>query len=283
MSKERWPNFFIVGAPRAGTTSLYEYLKRVPGIYMSPVKEPGYFAPNGPAGRFGVLPIRDKAKYLRLFQGAKGEIALGEASASYLSDPEAPKLIHEAVPGARIIMILRDPVEQVYSNYLLHVREGWQSLPFQEAVQLDLYLQSALYTEPVKRYLDVFGVEQIKIFIFEEFIRDPRETVREVVRFLGVQSEPPVFATEVYNGFALPRGPLARRIMGSKYVRIAARSLVAPPFRRWAREKVLLKKARKPPMPEAARTFLAEFYRDEVRKLEEIIGRALPWPLASPG
>ena len=107
---ERWPNFFIVGAPKAGTSSLYAYLNEIPGIFMSPKKEPNYFSENTIPNDHPIKPIRDKKKYLELFKGVKGEKIIGEASTSYLADPEAPKLIHEACPDAKILISLRDPV-----------------------------------------------------------------------------------------------------------------------------------------------------------------------------
>src|SRR5918992_1601997 len=134
--EEIWPNFFIVGAQKAATTSLYHYLKNIPGVYMSKVKEPSYFAPNyvrPDPGRF----LRDKKEYLRLFKNARGYIAVGEASPSYLWDPDAPKLIHQTVPHARIIMILRDPIERAYSRYLMKkkYRGGMKSSFYDEIIR----------------------------------------------------------------------------------------------------------------------------------------------------
>ena len=116
--EEIWPNFFIVGAQKAATSSLYQYLKEIPGVYMSPIKEPFYFAPHTVQDDASDL-IRDKKEYLRLFEKARGYIAVGEATPIYLWDPDSPKLIHQTVPHARIIMILRDPIERAYSNYLM--------------------------------------------------------------------------------------------------------------------------------------------------------------------
>src|SRR5262249_11013082 len=112
---EIWPNFFIVGAPRAGTTSLYIYLKQIPGIYMSPVKEPHYF--NHEPGE------RSRDEYLELFRAADTAVAVGEASVGYLRHPDAPLRIRANVPHAKIIMSLRDPVEKVYSQYFEQVRK----------------------------------------------------------------------------------------------------------------------------------------------------------------
>jgi len=285
MPKEIWPNFFIVGAPRAGTTSLYEYLRRVPGIYMSPVKEPHYFAPDIMERYLGRprLPfardskVRSQAKYLNLFKNVKDEIAVGEASASYLSDPEAPGRIKEVVPEARIIMILRDPVERVYSHYLLDAGNGWQRAPFEEAARMDIYLEPSLYAKQVQRDLDVFGPDHVKILIFEEFIQNPRKTVSEVLKFLGVNAEPPAIVGEVFNSFTIPRRPFIGRIMRNRPVRIAMRLLIDPRTRKIIRRQVFGKKANKPPMTEKTRRFLEDVFRGDVLDLEQILGRALPW------
>jgi len=131
---EVWPNFFIVGAPRAGTTSLYFYLKQVPEVYLSPVKEPNYFSVKIIPDDHYLLPIRNKKNYLKLFEKVKDEKAIGEASPSYLEDPETPYLISQDVSDARIIAILRDPVERAFSHYLMMVSQGFEKLSFRKAL-----------------------------------------------------------------------------------------------------------------------------------------------------
>ena len=121
----RWPNFFIVGAPKAGTHSLYEYLNQHPKVFMSPRKEPYFFCPiMVPDGDKNSNPIRDEKEYLKLFEEAKNETMLGEATASYLGDPKSAELIHEKIPNARIIIIIRDPVDRAFSSYWGLVKNG---------------------------------------------------------------------------------------------------------------------------------------------------------------
>ncbi len=276
-AKEIWPNFFIVGAARAGTTSLYEYLRRTPGVYLSPVKEPKYFCTEDEFGMSAPAPIRSQREYLKLFKGVKNETAVGEASPQYLCDAGAPALIHEAVPNARIVMSLRDPVERAFSHYLVHARMGIQPLPVKEALGLDVYLRGGRYAGPVKKYLDLFGFERVKILIFEEFIRDTRRSVAEVVKFLGVGAKPPDSIAEAHNAFAQPRGRLIGMIYRNRSLRAAARALFSDRLRRSMREKVLLIKKPKPALPEETRSFLEDAYRDDVLRLEKILGRALPW------
>jgi len=101
---EQWPNFFIVGAPRCGTSSLYDYLKHTKGIFMSTREEPNYFSVTVNPDLIFLGKITDKKEYLNLFNDVKDEIAIGEASPSYLWDPQAPKLIHDVL----IIIFLCD-------------------------------------------------------------------------------------------------------------------------------------------------------------------------------
>jgi len=130
---ERWPNFFIVGVAQAGTTSLYAYLKDTPGVFMSPEKEPHYFQRKRPPRKHD-RGIRKQSEYLKLFKGASEDKAIGEASPGYLSDPESAKLIHEAVPKSRIIILLRDPVERAYSAYLWRRAKGTVKQTFHEII-----------------------------------------------------------------------------------------------------------------------------------------------------
>ncbi len=270
MAQPLWPNFFIVGAPRAGTTSLFQYLKLVPGIHMSAVKEPHYFGKNGRG--------RTEAEYLALFQGAREHQAIGEASVSYLRHAEAPSKIKQTVPHARIIIMLRDPVEQLYSHYFEFVRKEASNLTFEEVAMMEEHNQDTSCCVFVKRYFDVFGRTRVKVIIFEEFVKDPRRTVAEVMQFLGVQGVPPEFEARAYNSYAAPRPPLAGGILSSNRYRRLWRA-VAPAFLRqkMSRRQVLFRTAEKPAMPNETRHLLQDKFRSDVECLEKLLGRTLPW------
>jgi len=190
---ETWPNFFIVGAIKAGTSSLYAYLKEIPGIYMSPVKEPNYFSVSTISDNHRVNPIRQEQQYFKLFSKVKDEKIIGEASPNYLIDPQAPDLIHKVSPNAKILISLRDPIERLFSYYLMIVRLGDTHKSFQdevhEVLKLDhpeksyLGLRGGLYYEAVKRYYSTFGEKQVKIIIFEEFIKNPKKNCRRCIKF----------------------------------------------------------------------------------------------------
>lgn len=188
---ERWPNLFIVGAPKAGTSSIYSYLDQIPEIFMSPIKEPNFFSLQTVTAKSHLKPIRDKKKYLNLFKNVRNENHLGEASPSYLGDPGAPKLIHKVSPNSKIIISLRDPVERSFSHYLMGIRIGVFSKSLHDELQQvfkknqknkslfqrSVLEQRGLYYESVKRYLETFGPKQVEIIIFEEFINDPKKNL----------------------------------------------------------------------------------------------------------
>jgi hypothetical protein len=293
--EEIWPNFFVVGAQKAGTTSLYFYLKKIPGVYMSPLKELYYFAPHAVQSSIADL-IKDKKEYLKLFKNARGYIAVGEATPIYLWDPDAPKLIHQTIPHARIIVILRDPVERAYSNYLMKMKYSGMKSSFYDELMRDyksqeklfgrsqLYVEFGMYYEQVKRYFDIFGREQVKVIIFEEFVQHPGQSVNEVLAFLEVNYA----VTEIreqYNPYSVPRSPLALWIFAF-FRRLRARNmkfykiltLLPDSLIESLPEKMLFKRKQKPKIEPKAVKFLQDIYRDDVIRLESLLGRSLPWP-----
>lgn len=112
------PNFLIIGAPRAGTTLLYEGLWRHPEIYMSPVKEPWFFCEEE------LQIVQDLETYRALFSEVRDEEAIGEASTIYLYSPKAPLCIKQHLPDARLVATLRNPVERAYSQFLRKFSDG---------------------------------------------------------------------------------------------------------------------------------------------------------------
>jgi len=263
---ENWPNFFIVGAPKAGTSSLYAYLKDIPDIYMSPVKEPEYFSKKAFSGYKQNKKIQDEKKYLLLFKKVKDEKIVGEATSSYLIYPKVPHLIHQVVPHARILISLRDPVERLISDYFMYQRLGLVKSSFhelfvkklgpdKEITMANRRFQFGLYSENVKKYFDIFGREQVKVIIFEEFIKDAKGTVEEILRFLGISQKLKNFEAEAHNPFGIPRGSVAQFIFRDSRINAITEKIFSPEQRRILREKLLIKKQ---PKPEALRTIFSQ-------------------------
>jgi len=285
---DRWPNFFIVGADKAGTSSLYSYLKEIPGIFMSPIKEPNYFSVKTMPHNDLLKTIRDKKKYLALFKNVKDEKILGEASSSYLADPDAANLIHQVSPKAKILISLRDPAERIFSHYLMSRRLGIIKSTFYSEIQVELnkkldkknyklFLYHGLYYENMKRYLDVFGRNNVSIIIFEEFIKNEKATIENILKFLNIKNDLKNFGPDVYNKYGVVRNPIAQKILQSKKIRRVSEKLISPPKRRMLKEKFILKEEEKPIMEENEKKLLINYYHDDVQKLKNLLGRKLPW------
>lgn len=140
------PNFFVIGAPKSGTTALYDCLKQHPEIYMSPVKEPHFFALNGqppawagPAGSYRIqTAVWRPRDYFMLFAGATNQCAVGEASLSYLRSPLAAQRIKHYLPESKQVVILRQPADRAYSDYVFRIQRGWETAgSFTEALELE--------------------------------------------------------------------------------------------------------------------------------------------------
>lgn len=284
---EKWPNFFIVGAPRAGTTSLYEYFKQTKGVFMSPIKDPDFFAVETDLDFAVLKQIKDKKEYLKLFENVKNEIAVGEASPTYLHDPKAPKLIHDTIPNAKIIISLRDPVERAYSYFLNLVNSGTTSESFSDCIRNGIDSSSGyasqvigggFYYEQVKTYLEIFGRNQVKIVIFEEFVKNTREGLLEIYNFLGIESEPPGNSEKIFNPTRKPRGKILEKVIKNQALRKIAKETL-PRSSTSTLKTIFGKKTEKEPISNQDKKLLEDLYRDDVKNLERLLERALPWEL----
>ncbi|MCB9741378.1 MAG: sulfotransferase [Alphaproteobacteria bacterium] len=204
----RWPDWYLVGAPRCGTTSLFTTLSHHPQLYTPAHKEPHFFGRD-----LSVQPhtVRDEALYLSLFEGARAEQRVGEGSVWYLHSQRAAQEIAARRPDARILILLRDPVEMVRSLHALFLRTGNEDLPdlgdaldamparregralpeacyFPEGLQ---YTAVARWAEGIRRYRELFGEDQVLLLRLDELKEAPAQTCRRVHRFLGVDEDAP--------------------------------------------------------------------------------------------
>lgn len=288
------PNFFVVGAAKSGTTSLYRYLEQHPDVYMSSIKEPHWFSRVSPNPGRGIHPVTSEAGYLRLFKEWRGERAVGEASPSYLWDAAAPGRIEQSAPNARIIIVLREPISRAFSHYLMDVHAGRQDLPFYEALEEDyartakgwgisnLYVDLGLYCGQVSNYIETFGRENVLVLVFEEAFADldsTSETVERVLSFLEVD---PAVVDDIgyrrqYNPLVAPRSRLSRFLLGRRGLQRLGRRLMPGEWRWFLRDKVLSRRVEKPRLEPQAVEFLRRIYAPEIACLERLLGYKLPW------
>jgi len=209
----RRPDFFIVGAARSGTTSLWQYLKQHPKVFMPEDelnKEPAYFSEKGYTLGY--------KKYLLLFKGADNSHArVGEASTAYLTDPSSAKRIYDFLPNAKIIIMLRNPVDRAYSLYQWMVQEGYEyAESFEKALDLEnerigkqipnwfepeyywnyLYFNSGLYYKQVKRYMELFG-DNVCLVKMDDFKKNFTREYCRICRFLNLR--PNTISPKIYN------------------------------------------------------------------------------------
>jgi len=307
----RLPNFLIVGAPKAGTTSLYHYLDQHPEIFMSAIKEPNFFAAEireehfdlelrrgmarenrrlrdflaGPMRekRFGGI-ITDWEDYLRLFANATNEAALGEASVCYLWSPTAPARIAERIPNAKILVMLRDPAERAFSQYLHGVGNGNIRWSFREHIERNLrhgsgkfcvhypFLEFGLYSEQLSRYVERFG-PNVWIGYHEDFQSRPAEVLRSMCRFLEVAPE---FSPDMAHRHLEAQVP---RLAGVSWLKRSglweAMAKRTPKSLRPLIRRGLVQKPGATRMDRADRQYLVDFYREDILKLAGLLGRNL--------
>ncbi len=306
------PDFFIVGAPKAGTTALYYYLDQHPEIYMSPVKEPNYFAfevrpenlgedlqdaRNDQAAlreylqgavlekRFGAL-VTDWADYLKLFRNVNGEKAVGEASVTYLWSVTAAPNIRARIPDARIIMILRSPAERAFSQYLENLANDRIHNSFREQIQASAlrrggrfqtmhpFLEFGLYFEQVNRFLELFPRQSVSILLYEEYRANQKQAMIDVFRFLGVD---PAFEPNMSVKHLEPQVP--RFLAISRFLKRIGTwqclKRLSPNALVPHLRTVAFRHRRSLTMDRADRNFLVEYYREDVQKLSGLLDRDL--------
>jgi hypothetical protein len=293
------PNFFIVGAPKCGTTALYEYLRPHPNIFMSKVKEPHYFATD--LGRYPAIKTLDD--YLALFaESAAEHVRVGEASVYYLRSSVAIPNIHQFNPEARIIAMFRNPVEMVYSlhSQLLYVAEetvvdfeaAWR-LQERRSRGMDVprtcrepsllqYAEVGRFGTQTERLLATFPAAQVKLILYDDFVASPQEVYDQVIAFLGIPHDqrtefPRINENKsarigwLKNFFRRPPPGLQdairslKRAVGPERITTAKKSLV---------DLNTVRRRRAPLSPDLRAELVASF-RDEVSLLSRLLNRDL--------
>jgi hypothetical protein len=300
----RVPDFFIVGHQKCGTTALYEMLKRHPQIFMPEVKEPRYFVPELlRPGR--VLSTLDG--YLALFSAARPDQLVGEASPQYIRSRTAAREIAQLQPAARIVVVLREPASFLRSFHMQMVQSKIEpQRDFRKALELVearrggskiprgcispeplLYFDHVRYVEQLERFHAVVPRDRVLVLIYEDFRHDNRETVAEILRFLGADDRIPIEPVETkplkaVRSQALRRladsartarlHPADAKPLGKLVAALTPAALLDERFR--ARWRALVYKAPPPPDQELMRELRARF-KPEVEALSDYLGRDL--------
>ncbi len=305
-ASKRFPDFFIVGHPKSGTTALHRMLRRHPQIFMPKLKEPWFFATDFRERRAGKLALPHTVEeYLALFEAAPPDQRIGEGSPSYLLSRTAAGAIAEVQPNARCIAILREPASFLHSLHLqllqTHIeqetslrkaialesarREGREIPWLSDRPQLLLYSEHVRYVEQLRRYESVFPAEQLLVLIYDDFRADNEAAIRKILRFLDVDDAAPIAVKEA-NPTVVIRSQrlyrLARKVGRGQGP--LARAL-APMTRRLSqqqrgrlgafRDRLIVRSARSSDADERLMGELRRRFEPEVVALSEHLGRDL--------
>ena len=299
------PNFLIVGAAKSGTTSLANYLNQHPQIFIPPHnKEPNFFIMEGldlpPFGgpadaktlyeKIYKFSVTDFESYQLLFQNSGDALAVGEASVPYLYYPQAPEKIKKYLPKVKLIAVLRNPIDRLYSHYLM-VREKYLLEPLtltqaidreSERIRLDWgwdwhYASLGLYYTQLKRYYELFEKDQLKIFLYEDFCQNPLEMVQEIYRYISVEDAfVPDMSTRSKQSYQSRSLLLAKCLdrnssLGKSLKKVLPQMLyrrIVPPLKTINRSPAL-------PLDNEIRESLKTSFKDEVLNLQALIDRDL--------
>jgi hypothetical protein len=292
------PNFLIIGAGKSGTTSLYYYLKQHPQVYMSPVKEPKFFALEGekldfrgPSDDRGInrTSVTDIEAYRALFRGVTIEKAIGEASSLYLYSPKAPGRIRHYIPDVKLIAILRNPVERAFSSYLHCVRDRGEPIrDFAQALSQEEtrienrwgpiwhYKSVGFYSAQLERYFDTFRRDQIKVYLYEDMGSNPVSVLQDIFRFLGVDD---TFVPDVslkHNVSGVPKSQVLHELLNKRNpIKSAFKPLLPVKLRKRLNRGLTGRNLVKPQLSPEVRAQLIEAYSEDILKVEELIQRDL--------
>lgn len=291
---KRKPDFIVVGAAKAGTTSLFHYLNQHPDIFIPSRKECRFYSQmsgdfNGPGAVYQNDVIRDVDIYENLFDANK--LMSGDISNDYLyyAKKSANNILTHLGSDVKIIIVLRNPVIRAYSNYLHHVREGWERLNFEEALIhedqriLDnwawpwFYKKTGCYFDQVKIYKETF--RNVKVYFYEDGFLSP-DFFTSIFEFLGVETSFRLDTSERHNTSGVPKHKWINQLLRSdnKLMRLAKypiKNLLPQKLRTTIRKNTQSMNLRRTEMPSATRSYLQNFYRSDVEKLQDLLDRNL--------
>jgi hypothetical protein len=299
------PNFIIAGIAKSGT-SLHHYLRAHPQVYMNPIKEPTFFGTADRRFRDDFLPTIERERealrayldgpqlqpaqywvtewddYVQLFRNVRHQTALGEASVRYFWMPSAARAIRSKLPEVRLIFVLRDPADRLFSWYLMTSKRhpgltfrGWLLEEMNGGADHGPAVDGGRFATHLQRFLDLFLRERVRVYLYESLLTDARGVLRDMVAFLGVDPDQWIDVSHRHNETTLvPRFPaldrLRRRIMGNASV-----TWWLPAPARGALRGLYHRRRGFFAMDPGDRRMVIEYYRGEILRTADLIGRDL--------
>lgn len=286
---ETLPNFLVIGAFKSGTNSLYHYLEAHPQVFMCPANEPSFFAFEGrkmSGGRWAEGVVTNFEDYKKLFASVGDKVAIGEVSPTYLVSLEAPGRIKHYVPDAKLVAILRHPVERAYSQWQMEYRQGNEKMTdFSEAIKVTKvvadgtirrrFVGGSMYYQLLKKYYDLFDPSQICVLLFDQLSTDRNGLVKKLYGFLNIDSSfvPKNINARFNEGGGVPRTRTSGFLLQKLFPVLSSLKSLAPQglrekFVTQARRQLLVKP---PELAPELRAELSTFFKDDILRLQELI------------
>ncbi|WP_424315767.1 sulfotransferase family protein [Haloferula sp.] len=285
----RLPDFLIIGEMRCGSTTLWEMLRHHPGVYFSEEKELHFF--DGRDGKWD----RGIDWYSQKFSGSCEGMICGEATPDYLFHDDACSRIAATIPNAKLVVILRDPVERAWSHYWHNIRRGRESLSFREAMEAERermdskdadirahfsYATRGHYIESLRRYEEVFGKDAIHVVFLEDVKVSRKKMIEGVCGHLALEVVPEMLEERApqRNKAEYPRWPGLSAVARGAMKRVSGNRLLEVPARKIAElTRPLRTYSGKSEMDQDIRKQLVNSYASSNKALSEWMGREVPW------
>jgi Sulfotransferase domain len=272
------PNFLIIGAAKAGTTSLWHYLRQHPEVFMSEVKEPNFFRTH----KDSHLWVTDTLEsYERLFEGSERFKAVGEAS-KLLADEQAVHRIKAMLPNVKLVAILRDPYLRAFSEFTFHRMTGKEPIGhFLRAIEADAsrpvdqridYIGHSLYYRNLSRYFAVFPSERIKVVFNDDLRRDPQMVVSSIFSFLDVDPFVSIDTKARLTVSGIPRVRALHWLLGPQNPMKEWIGPMLPPWARNAARRLKNANLQRQSITPEQRAALWEYFEDDITHLEQLLG-----------
>ena len=298
------PDFLVIGAGKSGTTSINNYLAQHPQIFMSPRKEPNFFAyetidketlrHDPPQYEYYLQSVTQLEDYLALFAGAQEGQLIGETSNTYLYTPAAYHRIEHYIPQAKLIAILRHPADRLYSRFLHLSKYNQPPTPnFRDALNRDSVwwqrpdlIHEGLYYTHLSNYFDLFNPERIKIYLYDDLSSDLHQMLKSMFSFLGVKDNFQPDTSVTYNTSGIVKNRVYNKVMGQNgIVQKSIKTLLPNSQYESLKKNNLIHRTldnfrninlRKPAIdPEIRNKLIKEVYHDEIQNLQSLINRDL--------
>lgn len=296
--QKKHPNFVVIGAPKSGTTSLYYYLKQHPDVFLPTQKELHYFSyeqlkanAKGPGDELTLSTLcSSERQYLEHYSAVANQKAIGDISPSYLYYATQDK-IKATLGDVKIIVMLRNPIDKAYSQYMHMIRDQCEALTFYEALQQEQarraqgwsdiwrYAESSLYADKLAAFRSCFGSHNVHVILFDDFVSQPQKAIKETLIFLGIDADIAINTKEIYNRTGEVKSKvIARFLSRSNLFKELIKKCTPDAWRIKLRLKIMdANTASKPEIDLTVRNYLMDYFKNDVAQLEDILGRKLHW------